>query len=160
MKVTVVVTMILFSSAFVSAQNRTATNSETKLDQQSSPVNVEKTNAHPAKTGKFSSSSTPSKVDPVAVEEQFPILYQLNSVQDQRNRIENNTSISSSERTRQIETNTIRYQSKKAEFMKYISATGILNVSEIEQSFYLSCLKNDNKIDEYKIGIELINNNK
>ena len=158
MKIIGVVTMILFSSALVSAQNQIETSSATKLNQKSNSVirSAEKTQAHPARGAKFSTASKPSKNVSTLVKVDDSILQELNSIQDERNRIEKNTTLSSGERTRQIQENNIRYQSKKTEFIEYISNSGVLNVSKTEQSYYLSFLKNDNNIEKYLTTKELI----
>lgn len=150
--------MILFSSALVSAQNQIETSSATKLNQKSNSVirSAEKTQAHPARGAKFSTASKPSKNVSTLVKVDDSILQELNSIQDERNRIEKNTTLSSGERTRQIQENNIRYQSKKTEFIEYISNSGVLNVSKTEQSYYLSFLKNDNNIEKYLTTKELI----
>lgn len=88
------------------------------------------------------------------------ILQEMYSIEDERFRIENNESLSVSERASQIAKNKNRYNSKKTDFIDHVLSVGVLNVSQKEQKYYLSLLKNDNKIEECKRVIELIKTSK
>tara|TARA_R110001592_G_scaffold35209_10_gene120062 strand:+ start:3296 stop:3754 length:459 start_codon:yes stop_codon:yes gene_type:complete len=88
------------------------------------------------------------------------LLQELYFIEDERLRIEKNESLSSNERSQKIQSNNIEYNSKREEFKNYVSSKGILNVSKQEQNYYLSILKQDKEIEEYKKNIALIKNSK
>lgn len=85
------------------------------------------------------------------------ILQELYTIEDERNIIEKDNSLSSSERRNRIYENNSKYKIKKAEFIEYVNSKGVLNISKKEQSYFLSILKSDNNISEYNKNIELIN---
>ena len=86
------------------------------------------------------------------------LLQELYSIEDQRNIIEKNNALSSSDRNLLIQENNKKYTEKRIEFINFIESKGIVNVTKQEQSFYLNCLKQDNRIDDYNKGINLIKN--
>lgn len=88
------------------------------------------------------------------------ILQELNFLEDQRNLVENDKTISSSERTMRIQEINSNYMLKKQNFYDYVSSVGILNITKQEQSFYLSMLKADGRNEEYQEGINSIKNSK
>lgn len=84
------------------------------------------------------------------------LLQELYSIEDQRNSIEKNNSLSTSERNNRINEINSSYNIKKAEFMNYVNSKGFSTVSKQEQSYFLSILKSDNNMTEYNKYIELI----
>ncbi|HRP60332.1 MAG TPA: hypothetical protein PK833_08620, partial [Vicingus sp.] len=84
------------------------------------------------------------------------LLQELYSIEDERNSIEKNNSLSSSERNDRINKINSSYNIKKAEFMNYVNSKGFSTVSKQEQSYFLSILKSDNNMTEYNKYIELI----
>lgn len=84
------------------------------------------------------------------------LLQQLYVIEDERNVIEKDHSLSSSERNNRIDENNSKYNLKKAEFIDYVNSKGVLNISKKEQSYFLSILKSDNNMSEYNKNIELI----
>lgn len=84
------------------------------------------------------------------------LLQELYSIEDERNIIEKDNSLSSSERSNKIEENNSKYNLKKAEFIEYINSKGVLNITKNEQSYYLSLLKSDKNESEYNRVIQLI----
>lgn len=88
------------------------------------------------------------------------ILQEIYSIEDQRNAVEKNTSLSVQDRAQQINTINQNYLLKKADFEQYVVSKGVLNISTQEQNYYLSILKNDSRDQEYQDNINLINNSK
>ncbi len=84
------------------------------------------------------------------------LLQELYAIEDERNVIEKDNSLSSSERNNRIDENNSKYNFKKAEFIEYVNSKGVLNISKKEQSYFLSILKSDNNMSEYNKNIELI----
>ena len=88
------------------------------------------------------------------------ILQEIFLIDDQRQNIEKNQSLSPSERSQQIQENNTIYLVKKDEFVNYITSKGLLNVPPKEQNYYLYILKNDKNDLEYSRNVELIKNAK
>lgn len=88
------------------------------------------------------------------------LLQELYSLEDQRQSLEKNQSISSSERASKIQELNSNYFVTKQKFYNYVSSKGILNISNQEQSYYLSLLKGDGREQDYQEGINLISNSK
>lgn len=84
------------------------------------------------------------------------LLQELYSIEDERNIIEKDNSLSSSERNNRIDENNSKYNLKKAEFIEYVNSKGVLNVTRNEQNYYLSLLKSDKNESEYNRVIQLI----
>lgn len=104
------------------------------------------------KKPQFSSKS----VDNTVANKNNSLLQELYSIEDERNSIEKNNSLSSSERNDRINEINSSYNIKKAEFMNYVNSKGFSTVSKQEQSYFLSILKSDNKMSEYNKYVELI----
>lgn len=97
-----------------------------------------------------------SSVENTSMIKNQSLLQELYSIEDERNIIEKDNSLSSSERGNKIEENNSKYNLKKAEFIKYINSKGVLNSTKNEQSYYLSLLKSDKNESEYNRVIQLI----
>lgn len=88
------------------------------------------------------------------------LLQELYLIEDERQRIEKDQSLTQSERSQKTQVNNAAYINKKQEFMTYVASKGILNVSKQEQNYYLYLLKYDKKLEEYTENINLIKNSK
>lgn len=112
------------------------------------------------KTGNPSQFSTTSSVANNYDTKNQTIIQELYSLEDQRQSLEKNQSISSSERASKIQELNSNYFVTKQKFYNYVSSKGILNISNQEQSYYLSLLKGDGREQDYQEGINLISNSK
>jgi hypothetical protein len=137
-------TVTILAVASVQAQNK---------DVQNKPQEK----AYIKKSGNF--SSTTKSNSGVEIKKQS-LLEELYLIEDERQRIENNESLSSSERSQKIQSNNTEFNKKREEFKNYISSKGILNATKQEQNYYLSILKSGGDKTEYSKNIELINNSK
>ncbi|MGE0562082.1 MAG: hypothetical protein AB7O47_09715 [Flavobacteriales bacterium] len=108
------------------------------------------------RTPQFSTSS----VENALTNKNQSLLQELYSLEDERNIIDKDNSLSSSERRNRIDKNNSKYNLKKAEFIEYVNSKGILNVSKQEQSYFLSILKSSNNMSEYNKNMELIKQSK
>ena len=97
-----------------------------------------------------------SSVENTSMIKNQSLLQELYSIEDERNIIEKDNSLSSSERSNKIEENNSKYNLKKAEFTEYVNSKGVLNSTKNEQSYYLSLLKSDKNESEYNRVIQLI----
>jgi hypothetical protein len=104
------------------------------------------------RTPKLSNSS----VENISTSRSQSLLQELYAIEDERNTIEKDNSLSSYERSNRIDENNSKYNLKKAEFIEYVNSKGVLNISKKEQSYFLSILKSDNNMSEYNKNIELI----
>lgn len=104
------------------------------------------------RTPKFSTNS----VENTSNIKNQSLLQELYSIEDERNIIEKDNSLSSSERNNRIDENNSKYNFKKAEFIEYVNSKGVLNVTRNEQNYYLSLLKSDKNESEYNRVIQLI----
>jgi hypothetical protein len=95
-------------------------------------------------------------IDNALVSKKQSIIQELYAIEDERNNIEKDNSLSVSERSSRIDENNSKYQLKKIEFLDFVNTKGILNVSKQEQSYFLSILKSENNTIEYNKNIELI----
>lgn len=112
------------------------------------------------KTGNPSQFSTTSSAANNYDTKNQTIIQELYSLEDQRQSLEKNQSISSSERASKIQELNSNYFVTKQKFYNYVSSKGILNISNQEQSYYLSLLKGDGREQDYQEGINLISNSK
>lgn len=96
----------------------------------------------------------------VSNNKQKTILEEIYEIEDERFRIEKNDKLSPTERTSMINEVNNQYNIKKQEFISYVNSKGFSNILEKEQFFYLSLLKEDGKMDEYKKYIGLLKNSK
>lgn len=120
-------------------------------------VNTTQQSTSKSNSGATTNSRSPQfSTSSVASTQNQSLLQELYAIEDQRNSIEKDHSISSTERGNLIIENNSAYSSKKTEFVIYINSKGILNVSKQEQSYFLSILKTDNNLSEYNKNIELI----
>lgn len=97
-----------------------------------------------------------SAVENTSANRNQSLLQELYAIEDERNTIEKDNSLSSYERSSRIDENNSKYNLKKAEFIEYVNSKGVLNISKKEQSYFLSILKSDNNMSEYNKNIELI----
>lgn len=91
---------------------------------------------------------------------QISLLQEIYEISDERNRIEKNQSLSTTERSSMLNQVNTSYQLKKQEFINYVSSTGFSNLPEKEQLFYISLLKEDGKMEDYKKYIDLLKSSK
>ncbi len=87
---------------------------------------------------------------------QISLLQEIYEIEDERNRIEKNQSLSSTERSSLLNEVNSSYKIKKQEFLNYVNSTGFSNIPEKEQLFYISLLKEDGKMEDYKKYIDLL----
>lgn len=137
-------TALIIASISVNAQKKEAIKKPTEKN-------------YSKKAAKFSATTKDNSA--VDVKKQT-LLEELYLIEDERNRIENNNSLSSFDRDQKIQSNNTAFNNKRSEFKSYVFSKGILNVTKNEQSYYLSILKQDKQIEEYKKNIALINNSK
>lgn len=121
-------------------------------------VKVEEQETPATRVGSYSNVSSNTKNH--IKEEDQSLLQELYSLEDQRQSLEKNQSISSSERASKIQELNSNYFATKQKFYNFVSSKGILNISKQEQSYYLSLLKEDGREQDYQEGINLISNSK
>jgi hypothetical protein len=158
MKIGITLISILFAVTMLSAQSVKKEKmqvAKTKTEA-AKPVDDSK---YRAKVSQTRFNGTVKNVDNTVVED-ISLLQQLYLISDERVRVENDKSLSTSERAIRITKNANEYNLKKNEFKKYVSSKGVLNIPAKEQSFYISLLKNDNEEEECKRVIELIKTSK
>lgn len=148
-KTSIFIVFIAINSINVNAQKQMNLTSNSNKTNEESPSKVSR-----VRSPQFSTTSINNQPEVV----KHSLLQELYSIEDQRNVIEKNGALPSLDRNLLIQENSKKYNEKRIEFINFIESKGVANVTKQEQSFYLNCLKEDNRIDDYNNGIDLIKN--
>ena len=147
--------LILLTAAFIGLTLIASAQDKKLVEKKSTNKTVE--SKQRTMTPQFKTSSTPKSN--VSSGNQT-LLQELYLIEDDRQRIEKDQSLTQSERSQKTQENNKTYTTKKQEFMTDVASKGILNVSKQEQNYYLYLLKYDKKVEEYTENINLIKNSK